>query len=649
MNKNERLLLALGEVDESYIKEAESKMSTKTIIKVAAIFAVVIALSLYLFIPFAPVTSDLSAYEGSTYFPLIEGIEDYRLSLMQPAYKNNFDAMTSAVGDLLVGIGKGGMVEDMAPGMNGGSSPDSMENVATGNGSYVESTDNQVSGVIESDIFKMTDKYIFRLGYKVVENSKNFVTVLRVYSIAKKDSELVAELEVPSFAGERYNGFDYQMLEMYLSLDCNTVILTKRFNGSDGKQHIGIISLDVSDVNDITTKGMVSIDGDLKTSRMVDGRLLLVTNYSFSRWNVDYSDPETFVPTIDRGNGAEPIEFENIIYPENINSTGYSVVALLDAESLALLGANALLNFTSEVYVSGNHVYITREYTEKTENEDGSVTTSNMSDIAVFDYMGEGLTPKGIITTRGFAEDQYSFDEKDGYLRVVTSTRESSEKVSGNNVSMMPGSENVSLYIFNLSDNSLAYSLEDFAIEGEEATAVRFDGDMLYVCTAVVVTFTDPVYFIDLSDYESITSADTGIIEGFSDHLINYGEGFLLGIGQENWQYNKVDIYEKIEDSVVTAMSYKFVGQYSADYKSYLVNREENIFGFGVEGFCEYDEHKEVYGYYNCYLLIRFEQGEMQVSVYQIDDLHAHTTRAAYIDGYLYITTPTELIVQQVK
>lgn len=649
MNKNERLLLALGEVDEGYIKEAESKMSTKTIIKVAAIFAVVIALSLYLFIPFAPVTSDLSAYEGSTYFPLIEGIENYRLAFMQPAYKNNFEAMSSSVVDMFGGFLKGGVGGDMAPGMNGGSSPDFMENEATGNGSYIESTDNQVSGVIESDLFKMTDKYIFRIGYKDVENSKNFLTVLRVYSIAKEDSALVAEFEVPYFADERYNGFDYQMLEMYLSLDCRTVVLTKRFDSSGGDRHIGIISLDVSDVNSISTKGMVSIDGDLKTSRMVDGRLLLVTNYSFSRWNLDYSDPETFVPTIDKGNGSEPIEFENIIYPENVNGTGYSVVALLDAENLALLGANALLNFTSEVYVSENHVYITREYTEKTENQDGSITTSNMSDIAVFDYSGEGLTTKGIITARGFAEDQYSFDEKDGYLRVVTSTRDTTEMVSGDNVSMMPRVQNVSLYIFNLSDNSLAYSLESFAIEGEEATAVRFDGDMLYVCTAVVVTFTDPVYFIDLSDYDSITSADTGIIEGFSDHLINYGEGFLLGIGRLDWQYNKVDVYEKIEESVVVTMSYKFQGEYSEDYKSYLVNREENIFGFGVNGFCGYDEQIDAYKYYNCYVLIRFDQSEMYVDVYKIDDLYSRTVRAAYIDGYLYITTPTELIVQAVK
>ena len=604
-------------------------MLTTRIIKAAVVLVAIVALSLYLFIPFAPVTSDLTAYEGSSYFPLIEGIEDYRLTFMQPRYKNNFQWFSAEVKDLFDFSLKGGaMNNDMAPEMNG--------DMEMGNGSYVENTDNQVDGVIEGDLMKMTDKYIFRYTG----------SHLYVFSIEKENSELVGLFEVPTFQAEyRQSG------EMYLSLDGNTITIMKQIFDNNSKAGVGLISIDVSDITNIKLRGMMSIDGEYNTSRMVDGRLLLVTNYTFNRNGVDYNDPETFVPTIDSGNGAEPIEFENIIYPEKVDGTDYSVVALIDTENLALLGANALLNFTDEVYVSAENIFVSREYTSKTQGEN-TITSSNMSDIAVLGYSEGTLTEKGVITVKGHTEDQYSFDELDGYLRVVTSTRDIVQHTGGTSFTNMTNSRNASLYIVDLKDNSVKYSLESFAIEGEEATAVRFDGDKVYVCTAVVVTFTDPVYFIDLSDYESITSADTGVIEGYSDHLINYGEGLTLGIGRENWSYSKVEIYAQQGDKVVSVHEYKFNGEYSTDYKSYLVNREHNLFGFASDYFYEYDEDDKYIQYSDKYILISFDEQSMQVrfiDIVELGNIHPDRIRAAYIDGYIYITTDdSDLVVERI-
>ena len=172
---------------------------------------------------------------------------------------------------------------------------------------------------------------------------------------------------------------------MYLSSDGNTITIMKQIFDNSSKAGVGIISIDVSDIKNIRLRGMMSIDGEYNTSRMVDGRLLLVTNYTFNRNGLDYDSPETFVPTIDSGNGAEPIEFEDIIYPENVDGTDYSVVALIDTDNLALLGANALLNFTDEVYVSAENIYVSREYVSKTQGED-TITSNDMSDIAVLGY-----------------------------------------------------------------------------------------------------------------------------------------------------------------------------------------------------------------------------------------------------------------------
>ena len=81
MNK-ERMLFALGEIDEKYIKEAEPKpmMSTKRIITLAVSLTLVVALSLYLFIPFADPESKLKDHENSSYYPLLATIDSYYMA-----------------------------------------------------------------------------------------------------------------------------------------------------------------------------------------------------------------------------------------------------------------------------------------------------------------------------------------------------------------------------------------------------------------------------------------------------------------------------------------------------------------------------------------------------------------------------------------
>ena len=645
MNK-ERMLFALGEIDDKYIKEAEPNpmKQRNRIITAAVSLALVVALSLYLFIPFRDAVSDLSDYKSSAYYPLIETIDDYYLSLRnQTSYKNYFEYYTDMLGGLFAPMkdavgGAAPPTNDMA------GAPEMMPDGGTGE--YVENTDNQVEGVIESDLMKMTDKYIFRLGYRIdkgeSEKRSSVIPLLRVYSINKEETDVVAEFDIPTFEDESSSGYDLH--EMYLSTDADTITILKEYRSAESSQtRLGVIALDVTDVNNITERSKVSIDGSLNTSRLVDGRLVLITDYSVMKSRVDYSVPETFVPTVDSGDGREAIDMTDVIYPEEISSTQYTVVTMMDSENLEIFGTKALLNFTSDVYVSKNHLFLSREYTERNENE-----SRRMSDIAVLDYTGEELVDKGIITARGWTEDQYSFDEKDGYLRVVTSTNDTVERNDEGNVGLTM-KQSASLYIYNLADNSLAYKVEDFAPQGESASAVRFDGDACYVCTAVVVNFTDPVFFFDLTDYENITYTDTGIIDGYSDSLINYGEGQLLGIGREDWQFSKVEVYEEIGGQVVGVYKYKFDGTYSLDYKSYLVNREENLFGFGVNYLYEKDEENDVYNSYNCYVLISFDDEGMTVQKFKINALQAEYVRAAYIDGYLYITTPLEIVVEKIN
>ena len=294
------------------------------------------------------------------------------------------------------------------------------------------------------------------------------------------------------------------------------------------------------------------------------------------------------------------------------------------------------------MYVSENNAYITREYTREIQHDDGKATREVTSDIAALDYASGGMD-RQVITVSGSIKDQYSMDEKDGHFRVVTSTYKYTAK---NDYSTRPEIiESASLYVIRLLDGSLVASVEDFAPQGEEVASVRFDGDKLYVCTAVVITFTDPVFFFDLSDYSNITYTDTGIIDGFSDSLINLGEGFLLGIGEENWLYNKVEVYEEGAGAVNSVDVFKFRGEYSRDYKDYLVNREENLFGFEMA----YDDQ-----YGHSYVLLQFDGYKLNViSVTELDGKHsgytyafrALETRGILRDGILYVVTDECMVV----
>ncbi len=632
MNKKERLLLALGDINDKYVKEAEPNPMSgrKRILSIAASLAILVALSLYLFLPYGTPKANLSEYENSSYFPVIEKLEAYSQLLNAPKFSNNFEKLISVIGGAFTH--KGGAMTpgnnmDAAPPQSGPDGGNFGENGVAGNGNYIENTDNQVEGVIEADLMKMTDKYIFRLGNNV----------LRVYSIEKEDSALVCEYTIDGFDGAKQYG---SFMEMYLSPDGNTITLLLKY-----RDKVGVISLDVSDVNSITEKGRVAIGGVHATSRMVDGRLLLVTNFSFDRNKMDYATPETFVPTINSGNEKRCISLQNLLFPAKVDSTNYSVVVLLDNENLEILGEKALLNFTSDIYISENNIYISHEYTDNDRN----LYYKDMSDIAIISYGDDGLVMNKVITVPGHTKDQYSFDELDGHLRVVTSTNGRTTIENGNNIGFKRTSS-ASLYVINLESGETVARVENFAPEGEEATAVRFDGDKCYVCTAVVVSFTDPVFFFDLSDYDNITYTDTGIIDGYSDSLINYGDGILLGIGREDREYSKVEIYTELEDGGVLGVDeFKFAGIYSTDYKAYLVNRENNLFGFAVAYYYEVRENGHIMDPKHCYVLLTIEGESLNVRLVPLYFADPNYVRAAYYDGYLYLTTDQDLFVEKIN
>lgn len=633
--KRKKMLESMNLLDDKYIEEASrdaaiSRRRTRTWVRYAALaacFALLLTGSIWLTVPYKTQPPSVAKYEDSEYFPVIEKLN--LLNFEAPRYKNRLDKLLSQGIDL--GIKdedmSGDVVEDAANGsltMNGASR-------------YEETTDNQVAGVIEADLMKRTSTHIFYMGEEG----------LKVYSINKENSELIGtyKLGIPSDA--RY--FLPHLTEFYLSEDGNTLTYLLTYHTKLSRKVTHIVALDVSDPANITQKKSVTITGGIISSRVVEGKLLLIGDFYVGR-NPNFSDESTFIPQIDTGNGPQSLPIEDIVMPETITTSSYTVVSQFDIATLTLQSCTAFLSYSNQVYVSRDSVYVTRGYNDRKEDGKFTVSTS-MTEISRLSYAGEGFEYKGSVVLAGYIKDQYSLDEHEGVLRVVTTTSSNQyltqsghtnvswELVDG--VADAVSGTNASLYCVELSTMKVVASVEEFAPVGETVRSVRFDGDAAYVCTSIRMT--DPVFFFDLSDLENIVCKDTGTIEGFSTSLIHMGDGFLLGIGVGDSVTFKIEVYEETEDGVRSVCSYELRNAYaSSSYKSYLVDRERDLIGLGLT----YYGGKQSEDYY---VLLHFDGTELIELVHQELKGANDYKRAAYVDGYLYMLSHEDFAVVQVE
>lgn len=632
-SRNEKMLLAMDLVDEQYIDEARQIASGKVKTKerknrtlkraslIAACFAVAFtALNLWLFLPLQEEPLPIVIYKDSEYYPLIEKFNTYfNIYDKKPTPKNNFEKLLNKF--IIAKSYPDGSALSGTPHQN---SPENSMSKGPSDSLYQEITDNQVEGVIEGDKFKRSDKYIYYL-YDEHSGAKK-KPVISIYSIEGADSKQVSTYTVE---------YDYTCnytdeVEIYLSQDCSTIYIVlpfdSYFDSTANPSYVQVQALDVSDPENVQQIAETRISGSYLSSRMVDDELLVLTDFTV-KWSLNFADASTFVPKISTAEGTTIVPMENIICPDTLTTPHYTVACKLSGKSLALSDSAAFLSYASTVYVSQDNIFATRTYNDYTNNH--GIT---MTEILGISYSEDKFNHLGSVSVPGSVKNQYSLDEYNGILRVVTST---SERYVNSQLKRI---RNASLYCIDLCDWSIRAKVENFAPDGETAESVRFDQNYAYVCTAEIRTFRDPVYFFDLSDLNHITYKDTGTIDGYSTSLVNFGNGYLLGIGVGAFDYIfKIEIYRETETGVESVCAYELVGTwYSTDYKSYYIDREHQIIGLGIEQDAEY------YGYPTSdeesrYLLLHFNGSELSVIFNEPLVGENPIKRGVLIDNYFYL------------
>lgn len=587
---------------------------------------------------------NVNAYKGDEYYPLIEKIN----ALNSDTRYSIFDQIGDA-------INQGFGATSPAPGDSSAAEDD--------NGShnrYEETTLNQVDGITEGDLLKRSTTHAFYLKNGYSQNAEPCL-LLQVYRLAGSDTERVNEYYIRAQDNTSFSQYDsYIQAEMFLSVDATRLTVLTTCLSNDRIVYTTVISLDVSNVKEIAEVNRVYVSGAYLSSRKVDGRLLVITDFNVGRYGyygygtVDYDRKETFVPQCGSELGSGFIPVDDIYIPNSCPRLDYTVLALLDEATLDVCDSYALFSYTDDVYVSQDYVVAARNsycyYDEQFDygNEVSSVAAKNplhayVCEIVALSY-GDGFDKKGETGFDGYVKDRYSMDEKDGVLRIFTTVdhlrvyKNNDDRVYGPSVRQI----NVSLYCVDLNTMQIVASKERFAPSGDEVKSARFDGDVAYVCTARKNT--DPVFRFDLSDLNNVTYVDTGEIEGFSDNLITFND-LLLGIGQgENGGVLKIELYKQADDEnaangIVSVAKFERSCRYSTEYKAHFVNAEHNLIGLHV-----YDYQADLVTdnpnvNRNRYLLLRYDADSQTLTPVYFDEFDSHCDydRAFYADNGVYV------------
>ena len=427
--------------------------------------------------------------------------------------------------------------------MNGSAATDTSGTVSHG------TTNTQIKDIDEDDIIKNDGRYIYVL------------TDSSIKIIDAANMKLMSKVNIESRGS---NG---------LYLYGNTLVAV----GStfDKKQQTVIEIYDITDKTKPKLKNEFSQDGYYFSSRLTDGRIILLSQHSVYPESINIDDKfavyDEIVPTVTNGTKTAPLAPETItILPQDDNySCTYTVMTTIDlkAEKFSPI-TSSVLGSGDNLYCTKNNLYIadTKYNSEETAHKSGAIYVSYSQSTVIHRFS----ISQGVIKTEATTEiegrmlNQFSIDEKDGFVRIATTDNEA------NRITVL--------------DMSLKKVAEiDGIAKGETIQSVRYIGDYGYV-----VTFrqTDPLFVIDFKDMKKPKIVGELKIPGFSSYLHPFN-GYLVGIGtdgDENGTVNalKISLFD-ISDPTSPKEIDRFIVQnaYAESYhKTVMDYAEKDILGF---------------------------------------------------------------------
>nr|MBP3598043.1 beta-propeller domain-containing protein [Eubacterium sp.] len=461
-------------------------------------------------------------------------------------------------------------------------------NALSGSSSNYTKTNIQVDGVDEGDIVKTDGTYIYACSEDAIGST---------IRIVKADGENTQKIS--SFCIDQFS-----IYEFYIDNGILTAIGRDWSGDSKYRQQTALVVYDISDVNHPILRGKRTQSGDYETSRK-NGKYL----YTISLMHVDNeyqkSKKETYIPGIDDTLVPEA----NLHRPKDLSTAQYIVITALDITNPDQYSDScAILNDSEVYYVSEKNLYIVSSSHEHT----------TASIISKFNYHEGQLDFVCETTVRAEVLNQFSLDEHNGYLRFVGTTQHLGTTSNG-------------LYI--LDEQLKAVGSVSHLAAGERIYSSRFMGNYAYFVT---YRETDPLFAVDLTNPQNPVVLDALKIPGFSEYLHPYGDGLLLGVGQDISDGNervKLSMFDISSPKDLKELNKQLLdeGSYSmasSNHKALLVDPERNTIGFAIEN----------YSGESTYVMYRYtKNGFKKIASLTPPGLSFESSRGLFIGKYFYL------------
>lgn len=385
-------------------------------------------------------------------------------------------------------------------------------------------TNVQVADVDEADLVKTDGEYLYLAsGREVVLLRASPPEVLEVVS------------RIPVTGPPDQPAASWHAVGLFL-LEDRLIVLTTGFEawmGVEDQAEPGLwwpsgealTLVAIWDVTDPTSPELLvehGVSGTYRAARMTGETVYLIAQSWITQIEEGYT-----LPTVCKDSICAEVPLNRILYdPEASDATSYTNLLAVDplggdAEPLTLIAG-----YGSTVYMSPQSLYITYpkvlavtpliapQGASLVDAEERTSIYKIVADRLQLQVAAQGEVP-------GRPLNQFSLDERDGLLRVVTTTG----FMEANHVFILDGTLQT------------IGALRDLA-PGERVYAARFVGEALYLVTFKKV---DPFFVIDLADPEAPQVLGFLKIPGFSDYLHPIDPSHILGVGKETVEAEEGD------------------------------------------------------------------------------------------------------------
>lgn len=352
---------------------------------------------------------------------------------------------------------------------------------AAGAGESHSDTYKQVEGVDEADIIKTDGKYIYHV------TGEGEIRISEASNGKVKKLSMISQFDDDAWIDNIYLDGDRLIAVSQMFDDCITKTVITVYDISDRSNPKHIESFQQS--------------GHVIDTRMSGGYIYLVTN--------DYVDADNrCVPYVGTTGSFKKMPIGDICVFPHPNQPSYIVVSSIDVKSGKKLKSQsrAILGASEQIYCNTENLYVASTSFQGTS---GHMVTQLLKI-----QLNKGklkITATGKV--RGYVNDQFSMDERDGYFRIATTSDRNGKDVNN-------------LYVLDEKLKKVG-EVTGFA-RNEHIEAVRYIGTRAYVIT---YEQTDPLFIIDLTDPKDPKMEGSVKISGFSTLLVPSGKDELLGIG----------------------------------------------------------------------------------------------------------------------